>query len=130
MRVYLVRHAKADPGEPDEHRTLSEHGRRQAEDLGARLAREGVHPDAVLSSPLLRARETAEAIATATGAKVEPDERLGPGATADALREAVSGRGGTVIVVGHQPDCSQIAAAILGGPEPDFPTAGLLELEL
>jgi phosphohistidine phosphatase SixA len=35
-----------------------------------------------------------------------------------------------VIVVGHQPDCSQIAAALTGGPEPSFPPAGIAVLEL
>ena len=130
MRVYLVRHAKADTGEPDEQRALSEHGRKQARELGERFAQEDVRPDAVLSSPLLRARETAQAIADATGTTVATDERLAPGATADSLREAVAGLGATVVVVGHQPDCSQIAGAILGGPEPDFPTAGFCELDL
>jgi phosphohistidine phosphatase len=130
VRVYLVRHAKAESGEPDELRALNDKGRKQARRLGKRLAREGVRPDAVLTSPLLRARETANAIAKATGVTAEPDERLAPGARADDLRDAVAGRGDTVVVVGHQPDCSQIAAALTGGPEPDFPTAGVFELEL
>ena len=66
------------------------------------------------------ARQTAEAIAKATGAEAEVDERLAPGATVDDLRDAVRGRGATIVVVGHQPDCSQIAAAVTGGPEPPF----------
>ncbi len=130
MRVYLVRHAKADSGEPDDLRALNDKGREQARELGERLAREGVRPDAVLTSPLLRARETANAIAKATGSRAEPDPRLAPGATADDLRDAVAGRGETVIVVGHQPDCGHIAAALTHGPEPEFPTAGVFELEL
>jgi phosphohistidine phosphatase len=130
VRLYLVRHAKAAPGDPDELRTLNEHGREQARKVGEQLARDGVRPDAVLSSPLLRARETAEAIAKATGASAEPDERLAPGATAESVRAAVVGRGDTVVVVGHQPDCGRIAASISGGPEPEFPTAGVCELEL
>ena len=130
MRLYLVRHAKAEPGEPDELRTLSKRGREQAREVGERFASEGVRPDVVLSSPLLRARETADAIAKATGTTVETDERLAPGATAEGVRSTVAGRGETVVVVGHQPDCGQIAASISGGPEPRFPTAGVCELEL
>ena len=130
MRVFLVRHAEAAPGEPDELRTLTKDGRRQAQELGERFARHGIKPDAVLSSPLLRARQTAEAIATGAGATAEPHERLAPGATADDLRAAVAGRGEIVVAVGHQPDCGQIAAAITGGPAPDFPAAGVRELEL
>ena len=56
-------------------------------------------------------------------------ERLLPGADVYALRAAVAGRGETVIVVGHQPDCGEIALA-LTGRELSFPTAGFAELEL
>ena len=79
--------------------------------------------DAVLSSPLLRARETAEAIARAAGLEAEPDERLAPGADADDLREAVAGRGDTVVAVGHQPDCSEIVLALTGERVPFEPGA-------
>jgi len=130
MKVFLIRHAKAEAGEPDELRALNKRGREQARELGQRLAQDGVRPDAVLSSPLLRARQTAEAIARATDAEAEVDERLAPGATVDDLRDAVAGRGATVVVVGHQPDCGQIAAAVTGGPEPAFKTAGMVELAL
>ena len=130
MRVYLVRHAEAEPGEPDELRTLTPHGRWQAKDLGERFTRRGLQLDAVLSSPLLRARQTADAIALAAGIAAEPDERLAPGATAEEVRAAVAGRGETVVVVGHQPDCGQIAAAISGEAAPAFPAAGVCELEL
>jgi phosphohistidine phosphatase len=128
VRLFLVRHAKAEAGTPDELRALNQRGRGQARELGERFAVIGV--DAVVSSPLLRARETADAIAKATGKTTEIDERLAPGASADDVRAAVSGRGETVVVVGHQPDCSQIAAAIGGRPEPEFPTAGVVELRL
>jgi len=128
VRVYLVRHAKAEPGDPDELRRLAAKGRKQARELGKRFAR--VEIDSVVSSPLLRARETADAIAKATGTSVATDERLAPGATAADLRAAVAGRGERVVVVGHQPDCGHIATELTGGPEPEFPTAGVCELEL
>jgi phosphohistidine phosphatase len=130
VRVYLVRHAQAAPGEPDELRPLTSAGRIAARDLGTRLAAEGVRPDAVVSSPLLRARETAAELAHALGGRLETDERLAPGADAAGLRAAVTGRGDAVVVVGHQPDCSRISAEIAGGPEPAFPPAGLVVLEL
>ena len=58
VRLFLVRHAEAAPGEPDELRRLTAAGRDAARALGEQLAPQ--HPTAVVSSPLLRARETAE----------------------------------------------------------------------
>ncbi|MFL5930408.1 MAG: SixA phosphatase family protein [Gaiellaceae bacterium] len=130
MRVYLVRHAEAAPGEPDDLRALTPEGRRAARDLGERLAAEGVRPDAVISSPLLRARETAGEIGSAVGVEPEADERLGFGATADGLRELVEGRGETLVAIGHQPDCGRIAAELGDGVEPPFPPAGMVLLEI
>lgn len=130
MRLYLVRHAEAATGEPDELRSLTNAGRETARALGKQLAADGVQPDVVLSSPLLRARETAAEIAQATGAEAEPDERLAPGADVDDVRAAITGRGETVVVVGHQPDCGRVAAALGGGPEPAFAPGGVAVLEL
>jgi phosphohistidine phosphatase len=130
MRLLLVRHADALPGEPDELRPLSPAGRSAARDLGRRLAAEGVRPSAILTSPLLRARETGEALATALGCEAEASEALAPGATAAGSRAAAVGRGQTVIAVGHQPDCGQIAAELSDGPAPSFPPAGVADLEL
>jgi phosphohistidine phosphatase len=112
MRLYLVRHAEAAPGEPDELRTLTDAGRAAARTLGDQL--QTVEPSAVLSSPLLRARETADAIARASGIEAEVDERLAPGADGDVVRAVIEGRGEAVVVVGHQPDCSEIIFTLTG----------------
>jgi phosphohistidine phosphatase len=130
VRLVIVRHAEAASGEPDELRPLTAAGRETARALGQRLANEGVEPDAVLTSPLLRARETGQELARPAGLEPEPDERLAPGATAEAVRSAAEERGETVIVVGHQPDCSRIAAELGGGEEPAFPPGGMVSLEL
>jgi phosphohistidine phosphatase len=130
VRLYLVRHAHAAPGEPDELRALTPEGRRAARELGEQLAAEGVEPDAILSSPLLRARETAAELGRATGVSPAPDDRLGFGATAAGVLEAAEGRGETVLVVGHQPDCGRIAAELGDGVEPPFPPGGMVVLEL
>jgi phosphohistidine phosphatase len=130
VQLYLVRHAEAADGEPDELRPLTAEGREAARALGRKLADDGVRPDAVLTSPLLRARETGRELARPAGLEAQPDERLAPGATAEAVREAAGERGGTVVVVAHQPDCSQIAAALTGGPEPAFPPGGMVAIDL
>ena len=130
MRVFLVRHAETAAGSPDDLRPLTPLGREQAKSLGARLRKEGVRPDVIVSSPLLRARETAAFLAVELEVETVSDEGLAPGATPETLAAAVAGRGKTVVAVGHQPDCSRIAAAVSGDPEPEFPPAGSMALEL
>jgi phosphohistidine phosphatase len=127
MRVLIVRHAEAAAGNPDELRPLTAEGREHARALGDRLREQGFGADAVVSSPLLRARETAESLGF--GAP-EVDERLAPGATPFDVRDAATGRGETVIVVGHQPDCSKAVAALTDGDEPAFPPCAHVLVEL
>ncbi|HEY7149441.1 MAG TPA: phosphohistidine phosphatase SixA [Gaiellaceae bacterium] len=129
MRLYLVRHAEAAPGDPDELRPLTSEGRKQARALGQRMRDELTPPESILTSPLLRARETGDELSRALDVEAEPDDRLSPGATVDDVRAALSGRGDPVVVVGHQPDCSQVAAALSGGPEPRFPAGSLVIVE-
>jgi len=128
MRLLIVRHAEAAAGNPDELRPLTPEGREHARAVGARLREQGFAADAIVSSPLLRARETAEALGLG---EPEVDERLAPGATPFDVRDAAMGRGETVVVVGHQPDCSKAIAALTGGDEPAFPPCShaLVELE-
>jgi phosphohistidine phosphatase len=128
MRLLIVRHAEAATGKPDALRPLTSAGREHARALGARLREQGFAADAVVTSPLLRARETAEALGLG---EPEVDERIAPGATPFDVRDAAMGRGETVVVVGHQPDCSKAVAALTGGDEPAFPPCAhaLVELE-
>jgi phosphohistidine phosphatase SixA len=125
VRLFVVRHAESAPGEPDELRPLTEAGRTVARALGERLAAE--RPAAVVSSPLLRARETADAIAQAAGLTAVTDERLAPGATAGDVRALV--HHDPTVVVGHQPDCSEIVLA-LTGREVRFAPGAVHEVEL
>ena len=127
MRLLIVRHAEAAPGDPDELRSLTPAGRDQAQRLGDSLRAGGITPDAVLSSPLLRARETAQALGL--GAP-EVDERLTPGASPADFRDAARSRGETVVVVGHQPDCSRAIAELTGHNEPAFPPCAHAVVEL
>lgn len=133
MLVYLCRHAQAaqaDPGEPDDLRPLTPTGEEQAARLGESLAAEAqAAPAVVVSSPLLRARQTAALVARATGAELRVDARLAPGAGVDELRAIVGELNGPVAAVGHQPDCSEIVVA-LTGRDPGFPPAGVATIEL
>jgi phosphohistidine phosphatase len=128
MRLVIVRHAEAAAGHPDELRPLTANGRAQARRLGDDLRDAGVVPDAVVCSPLLRARETATELRMG-----EPivDERLAPGATPEDVREVATAHGGqAVVVVGHQPDCGRAVASLGHCPEPAFPPAGHHMVEL
>jgi phosphohistidine phosphatase len=127
MRLIVVRHAHADAGDPDELRPLSVRGRDEAHALAERLA--PAAPSLVVTSPLLRARETAAAIARTAGAELRVDERLSPGAAAADVLAAVEGAAGTVVAVGHQPDCSLVLEE-LGGGTVDFPPAGHAVVDL
>jgi phosphohistidine phosphatase len=126
MRVLIVRHAEAAPGEPDELRPLTAEGQEHARALGERLRADGFAPEAIVTSPFLRALATATALGLG---EPEVDERLAPGASAADIRDSVSGRGDPVVVVGHQPDCGR-AVLELAGLEVPFPPAGCYELEL
>ena len=129
MRVYLCRHAQAAPGEPDELRPLTPDGEVQAVRLGEWLAAAEPTPTVVVSSPLLRARQTAAFVARVTGAEMRVDERLSPGAGVAELRSVVDELVGQAATVGHQPDCSEIALALTGS-DPGFPPAGVATIEL
>ncbi len=80
VELYLLRHADAgDPAKwdgPDAARPLSPKGEKQSERLGRFLAGIGFRPDAILSSPKLRASQTADIVAGQLGVPVTLDERL------------------------------------------------------
>jgi phosphohistidine phosphatase len=127
LLIFVGLHALAGAGDPDLVLLITALGRATALCFGERLAAH--RPNAVHSSPLLRALETAEPIARAAGLQVHADDRLGPGATIEALGAAVTGQGDTVVVVGHQPDCGEIVLA-LTGTERKFAPGGVAELDL
>jgi phosphohistidine phosphatase len=131
MLVFLVRHAHAEKGEPDAGRQLSQRGRDEARAVARQLAGHESQPRLILTSPLVRARQTAETIAGAVGVELRVDERLAPGATLLLVREAIqeADSDGSVAVVGHQPDLSEVAFE-LTGEDPGFPTGGVAEIEL
>ena len=119
LELYLLRHAHAGDAAkwdgPDSERPLSPKGRRQAERLGAFLAERGFAPDAIITSPKLRARQTADLVADALGIAVSVDDRLGNPLDAEVVGDIVERAGGTsVVLVGHDPDFSDLCAALTG----------------
>ncbi|MBI3857269.1 MAG: phosphohistidine phosphatase SixA [Planctomycetes bacterium] len=117
MRIYLMRHATAEEtgSGTDAARPLTERGRREARAAAVALRELEAQVAAIISSPRLRARETAEIVATAIGRdlSVEVRSSLDCGATLAALRDELEPRQeGEVLLVGHNPELSQFASAL------------------
>ena len=112
--IYLLRHGEAVPhGETeDAARPLTPKGERQSEAAGRALAALGEEIDACLTSPKVRAADTARLACQALGVEPETAPELGGGGF-DALALA-AGRG-NVILVGHEPDFSNEVARLTGG---------------
>jgi phosphohistidine phosphatase len=124
VRIFLVRHCRAveaPAGSADANRWLSAEGRRIARAVGHALQARGVAFDAVLTSPLVRAVQTAEIVAEAadyTGV-IEATVALLPGASANVAAGELPARGSAVAVVGHAPDLSTLGAILV--QRPSFP---------
>jgi phosphohistidine phosphatase len=101
--LWLLRHAEAADGTPDDERPLTERGVRQAEAAGRALARLGVHIDVCLSSPKLRALQTARLACEPLGVEVKIEPKLS-GEPFD-VHELTIGYG-DVLLVGHDPSFS------------------------
>lgn len=120
--LYLVRHAIAEvtaPSGNDADRRLTPAGRRRMEQAAKGLAQLGVRPAAILTSPLVRAEETAHILAGALTPNLELEvyARLGFGHEA---KEVVAGlhrhrAAGSLVLVGHQPDLGHLASYLLTG---------------
>jgi phosphohistidine phosphatase len=133
--LHLLRHA--DAGDPaawpgdDADRPLSPKGERQAERLGSFLADRGLTPDAIISSPLARARKTAEIVGRRLGVEVAPDERLAGPLGLAVLDQVLAdaGRPTQPILVGHDPDFSELLT-ILSGAELSMRKGAFARLEI
>ncbi|HEX5147240.1 MAG TPA: phosphoglycerate mutase family protein [Conexibacter sp.] len=112
--LWLLRHADAeDPdGRPDAQRPLTEKGRAQARAAGAALKALGVPLDACLSSPRLRARDTAALACEPLGLEVQIAPAL-DGGRFDPERVA-AGFGEHVLLVAHNPDVAQAVLDVTG----------------
>jgi len=120
VELYFLRHADAgDPyawDGPDEDRPLSHKGERQAERVARLLHGMDVGPDAVISSPKLRAFQTARIVASELGAEVVLSDRLGDGIDVASLDDllAEAGLPARPLLVGHDPDFSMTVSALVG----------------
>jgi phosphohistidine phosphatase len=127
-QLWLLRHGEAVPHEskPDGARELTARGELQALAAGAGLARLGVEFSACYASPKVRARDTAALACQALN--IEPVEHapLAEGFDRDDAMELVHAHGedGRVLLVGHDPDFSQLVHDFTGG-RVDFKKGGI-----
>jgi phosphohistidine phosphatase len=109
--LWLLRHAEAEDGLPDDERPLTERGATQADAAGRALAVLGVHVDACLSSPKLRAVQTAERACEPLGVPITIVPALS-GEPFD-VQELTAGLG-DVLLVGHDPSFSLLLHDLTG----------------
>lgn len=117
-----MRHAEAvDLGSGgitrDADRPLTEKGQRQARRVGRLLKRLGVTFDLALTSPFVRARETAALVleTMASDLKARPSSEFTPSGEDDAMWQAIAhAEGSSVLVVGHLPSIGSLAGSLLG----------------
>jgi phosphohistidine phosphatase len=143
MELFLLRHGLAvergTPGfEDDPARPLTPKGRRQLRKIAAAMKQMKLRSDLILSSPFLRAKQTAEIVAA--GLKLEKrlkfSNALAPGGDAAILfrqLERLKPAPENVLLVGHEPDLSRLISRLLTGDRQlplDFKKGGLCKLEI
>ncbi len=117
MQLYLLRHADADTqAESDDQRFLSEKGMIQASRVARFCDAHDIRPNFVLSSPIRRAHQTATEVANHLKSELVTVRWLACGATPEVILEQLDEykMAPSVMIVGHEPDFSNLAGALLG----------------
>lgn len=135
MRLYFFRHAIAEDGRADltdYERKLTDKGiakTRRAADVMKAL---GIEPTHIYSSPLIRARQTADILAGAMGIAVEIRDEVGPGFNLAAVTQLTNDldRDAQVVFVGHEPDFSSTVSALTGGGWVVMKKGGLARVDI
>ncbi len=123
MELYLLRHADADtPAATDDDRWLSVKGREQGDRVARFCKARQILPAIVLTSPVRRARETAEIVGVQLGVEIVTVPWLACGMRAETALEQLGAyrAQSPIMLVGHEPDFSMLAAALLGLPDESF----------
>jgi phosphohistidine phosphatase len=141
MNLYLMRHGlaveKGETGDNSDHdRPLTPKGRQRVQRVAEAFVSLDIAVDTLLSSPLVRARQTAEILLRQwkIRRKLQVTDYLSPGTPPDlliALLLQLKGAPQEILLVGHEPDLSQFAALLLTGTESlelTFKKAGVAKL--
>ncbi len=133
---YILRHAEAHPGFPDETRALTEKGRKDCEQMGKLLkGSKTFQPQLAIHSGLTRAAETAELFLEAAGLSklpLEVNENLSPESSVKKACKQFENLDVSAIIVGHHPHLGMLASLMLTGEIEElcvqFKKCGLLAL--
>lgn len=137
--LYLIRHAIADERGPkwpdDTKRPLTRAGIAKMRRAAKGIVAAGMKVDLVLSSPLIRARQTAEIVAGAfkRPPKIVEAKELAPDQSAETVAKLLASHRQTrqLALVGHEPDLGQLAAWLIGAPRPiPFKKGGVARIEI
>jgi phosphohistidine phosphatase len=136
VKLYIMRHGPAEDHAPtgrDFDRKLTPAGRARTELVARELARREEEPKRIVSSPLARTIETAEVVIRALKLDLaaESSEELAPGGNALALVRQLAAAGARrVMLVGHEPDVSRLAASLLPDWSHGFDKAMVVGLKI
>jgi phosphohistidine phosphatase len=134
MKLYFFRHALAqdkDLGIPDSQRALLPKGVERTETAANALKALGVKPTQLFSSPLVRARQTADILAKVLDVPVEEREEIAPGFDAAAVENLIrdAGKNAEIMFVGHEPDLS-MTIHLISGARVDMKKGGVALIEV
>jgi phosphohistidine phosphatase len=133
MKICFLRHGEADWPDwdkPDDERPLTERGRKEMKRVAKLLDRLKLSADAILTSPLPRASQTAEIVAERLGIELKTDSALVHGFSVARLRRLLGkAEADCVMVVGHEPEFSEVIKELTGG-EIKLSKAGVALLEV
>lgn len=137
-RLTLIRHAKSswsDAGIDDFDRELNERGQHDAPMMGRRLKARGARPSLIITSPARRARQTAQLLAREIGYPLEfvqSEPELYLASAADMLAVLARQDPGflDLVLVGHNPGLTDLAAGLSGVMIDNVPTCGIVALEI
>ena len=135
MKIFIVRHGIAEESARggDRARELTEEGRKKMKEASAGFAKLEAEIDHIFSSPLVRAVQTAEIVAKAVGHghSVETMEELSPAHSPDQVIHALQSfkKAKGVVLAGHEPNCSELAAHLLGGAQLEFKKGAICLIE-
>jgi len=138
MEIYFLRHGDAGAKDQwtgrDEERPLSPEGTARMERVAAALSRLALPVELIITSPLVRARQTAEIVARRLSLKdvLKEDRRLEPGFGVDELSSILQDHRGVraLMLVGHEPDFSRVISTRIGGGSVEVKKGGIARVDI